>query len=245
MLSGFALHSGPRFHGVRWIAYGAPLACAAALAFGLFALMTFLIRVPRPPAHHRTFSVFLREGALRPSPAHRERAPSRKRPPRLRPAPESAVVTAPQRPLVPRPIRTPSLPDTSFTPQLPALKIVSPATSPVEWRQALGRYMSAQSRQSPFAERRLPARRTPALDLGGLTRLRTGDGAEIDRIGDRCYGVPAADQLPEVSADPGYARFMQALQPLFAHQVPCPGVSRDSLGAAFLKALQRKIRGAP
>lgn len=245
MLPGFALNPGPQFRGARWIALGASAACAAAVAMGLFALMMFLVRPPRPPARHKAFSVFLRAAGPLPSPVHPARATSRKRPPRLRRRPGSTLVTAPPRPPVLRPIRMPSLPDASRLALRPDIRAAAPVPSPVQWRQALEQYLGARSGPSPFSKPRLPGHRAPAPVLGGLTRLRTGDGGEIDRIGDRCYAVPAADPLPEMAADPGHARFMQALQPLFAHRVTCPGGSRDTLGESFLKALRRQLGGPP
>lgn len=122
--------------------------------------------------------------------------------------------------------------------QVPAV----PPAGHLEWRRALGQYLRKQSGKSLFSKPRLKSPEMPALD--GSLRLRTSGGAEIDRIGDTCYAVPAADQLPELSGDPVHARFMQAMQPLFAHEVSCPGAAGDDLGKSFLKAL-RAPAGSP
>ena len=242
MPSGFSPHTGSLSRSGRWAGYAACLVCAVAVAFGLFALMMLLIRTPRPPVHHRVFRVFLREGRLRPRLRSPARVPVREHPPPLRTRPRSVVLPAPVRPPIPRPLSMPTLPESSSPVEFPAKRTMSPARR-IEWRPALEAYLRGRPGQSLFSLPALPARRTPLLD--GATRLRLSGGAEIDRIGDRCYGVPAVESLPETTADPGYTRFMQALQPLFAHRVPCPGTARDSLGESFLKALRRRLGGSP
>lgn len=242
MPPGFFLHPSLLYRDGRWLGYAACLVCAVGVAFGLFALMMLLIRTPRPPAHHRTFGVFLRKGSLQPHPRSPARVPLREHPPPLRTRPRSVALPAAAQPPIPRPLNMPTLPESSSLAQFPAMRIMSPAKR-IEWRPGLEQYLRERRGQSLFSLPVLPTRRAPIL--GGATRLRLSGGAEIDRIGDRCYGVPSVESLPGTTGDPGYARFMQALQPLFAHRVPCPGTARDDLGESFLKALRRRIGGSP
>lgn len=138
-------------------------------------------------------------------------------------------------------MRPPPLPDSSSLLRFPDALAASPAGR-IEWRQALKQYLRARPGKSPFSKPRLQTPGVPVLDVP--VRLRTIGGGEVDRIGDRCYAVPAVDSLPEMSADPGHARYMQAMQPLFAHEVPCGSVP-DSMGESFLKALRRLVDGPP
>lgn len=85
--------------------------------------------------------------------------------------------------------------------------------------------------------RKLPKSRFSPLDTP--ERIRLSSGAEIDRIGERCYGIPASNYRIDTAISPQFARVMQAMQPLFAHEVSCPGMQRKTPGKEFLDWLHK------
>lgn len=76
--------------------------------------------------------------------------------------------------------------------------------------------------------RKLPKSRFSLLDTPELIRL--SNGAEIDRIGERCYSIPASNCRIDTAINPQFARVMQ---PLFAHEVSCPGMQRKPQARNF------------
>ena len=102
----------------------------------------------------------------------------------------------------------------------------------IHWRSALEDYFKRHSvRSDPFSLRTL-APSTPSIQELP-ERMRLIGGAEIDHIGTHCYAVPASGYSVDVAISPQFARVMQAMQPLFAHEVPCNPGSRKTLEETF------------
>ncbi len=124
-------------------------------------------------------------------------------------------------------------------PRMPARPLTG-----IDWMRAFRRYLKQQnSTPAMFSMPKLPQRRPSLLD--GPKRIRLSDGADIERIGKRCYLVPADNYQTNAAIDPQFARLMQTMRPLFAHAVSCNPGARKTLGEEFLEALHKRGYGSP
>ncbi len=224
----------------RWLGYGLCFVGAVVVALALFAMMKALILMPRMVSSPPTFSVFLREVTL-PGPAPRpHKSFSRKAVPPVAPHPfRNLSVSTPMVKIV-RPVLAPVLPSastevSSFMPRMQARPLTG-----IDWMRAFRHYLKQQnSTPAMFSMPKLPPRRLSLLD--GPKRIRLSDGADIDRIGKRCYLVPADNYQTNAAIDPQ----VQTMQPLFVHAVSCNPGARKTLGEEFLEALHKRGYGSP
>ncbi|MGH8128346.1 MAG: hypothetical protein ACRETC_08270 [Gammaproteobacteria bacterium] len=221
--------------------------CAVVMAGVLFVLMMTLIRTPRAGKPSRTFSVSLLaerppvRAAQARQPHSRQVAPSAML--RPMPRPSMPVQASGRMRSVARPQLAPVIQGRIelTVPSLPRARVGS--TPGIHWRRALGDYFKRHNvRSAPFSLRALPLRKSSVLELP--ERMRLSSGAEIDRIGDRCYDVPASNYQINRAISPQFARVMQGLQPLFAHEVPCSGTQKTP-GEEFLEKLRKRGYGGP
>ncbi len=228
----------------RWLGYGLCFVCAVVVALALFAMMKALIRMPRMVSSPQTFPVFLREVTL-PGPAPEPyKSFSRKAVLPVASHPfRNLSVSAPMVKIV-HPVLAPVLPSastevSSFMPRMQARPLTG-----IDWMRAFRHYLKQRNPiPIPFSMPKLPQRRPSLLDEP--ERIRLSDGADIERIGKRCYLVPSDNYQTNAAIDPQFARLMQTMRPLFAHAVSCDPDARKTLGEEFLEALRKRGYGSP
>lgn len=190
----------------RWFGYGLCLVCAIVVTLALFVMMKVLVHSPRAVMPQSVFPVYLSDIPV----PHTASVPGKPLPgnvPALRPRLLLQSVGSLSIPKILRPIRVPELRGVGKVLLFPLPRMRTISSSGFRWRQALGDYLDRRATGSaPFSMRKLPKSRFSPLDAP--ERIRLSSGAEIDRIGERCYGIPASNYRIDMAISPQFARVM-------------------------------------